>query len=183
MVRKSNDWATSMILSVNVSPDGMTQSASATIVTEPYKPPSALDRNFGGRQRGSTNKEKEKKKEIERCDAEHKIICPAMIESSYGSEQQSIFKKNIFEGVLQDERQRMGLSDYFKSNFKTAQARVLHKNLIANGRSSPLIAIEDQLIELLLCMSKIKRSLLSSEGLCLANDLIQGTDVQRQLVQ
>ena len=46
-----------------------------------------------------------------------------------------------------------------------------------------MIAVEDKLVALLLCMSKIKRSLTSSEGLRLANELIEGTAVQQQLVQ
>ena len=45
-----------------------------------------------------------------------------------------------------------------------------------------MIFIEDRLVELLLCMSKIKRSLTASEGLRLANELIAGSEIQHRLI-
>ena len=45
-----------------------------------------------------------------------------------------------------------------------------------------MIEVEDTLIQLLLVMAKLKRSLTVSESIALANDLIDGTLTQKKIV-
>ena len=59
-------------------------------------------------------------------------------------------------------------------------SQVKRKNLQALGVKSPLAKIESDLVELILCMSKLKRSLTVSKKLHLCNQLIDSTDVQKR---
>ena len=61
------------------------------------------------------------------------------------------------------------------------RTRIKHGRLDVKGCESPLIAIELKLLSMILCMSNIKRSLNVSDGLKLANDLIEQTDTQIKL--
>ena len=83
---------------------------------------------------------------------------------------------------MDEERVNHGLSDKFKFSYFTALSRIRRKNLSGNGTGSPLLEIEDELVDLILCMSKIKWSLSVSEGLHLCNQLIADTDIQKKLI-
>lgn len=62
-------------------------------------------------------------------------------------------------------------------------ARIRRDSLDANDTQSPMSRIEPKLIQLILCMSNIKRTLTVSKGLMLANDPIAGTKTQEYLIE
>jgi len=51
------------------------------------------------------------------------------------------------------------------------------------GSRSPLAAIEDAVVDIMVQMARIRQSLIPSKGLKLVNDLIHGTDIQKDLVE
>ena len=63
------------------------------------------------------------------------------------------------------------------------RTRIRADRLKADGRDSPVIAIEPKLVALILCMANIKRTLTLSQVLSLANDLIRNTETQKRLIQ
>lgn len=93
------------------------------------------------------------------------------------------FKKDIFERVLNDAREKYSLAESFNLPYETVLSRICRKKLDGNGRYSPLLPIEDKIVELIVCMSKLKRSLKASEALTMINKLIDGTRIQEYLVQ
>ena len=75
------------------------------------------------------------------------------------------------------------LDGTFNYPFETMRTRIKRGRLDGRGRESPMIGIEPKLISMILCMSNIKRSLNVSDGLRLANDLIEDTPTQKKLCQ
>ena len=57
------------------------------------------------------------------------------------------------------------------------------KELNTGVKLSPLVLFEPQLVELIKCMGKIKRSLTLTEGLHLYNQLISCTEIQGKLIE
>ena len=94
-----------------------------------------------------------------------------------------MFKKDIFNNIVERARTHYNLPSTFKLPYATALSRIRRSNLCANGNDSPLILIEPKIVELVICMSKLKRSLNCSEGLRLINELIDGTPIQERLIE
>lgn len=69
-----------------------------------------------------------------------------------------ITKKSIFEYVLEDTKKQYGLDDTFSFPYKTALSRIHRNSISADGIDSPLLPIKQEIIDLLLCMSKIKHA-------------------------
>ena len=82
--------------------------------------------------------------------------------------------------ICAEQKINFGLDDSFYFSYFTAMSQVKRKNLQALGVKSPLAKIESDLVELILCMSKLKRSLTVSKKLHLCNQLIDSTDVQKR---
>ena len=138
-------------------------------------------RKKGGRPSGSTKKNKKKKTQHEK-EATYNLICKYMWEVE-NTDTNRFFKKDIFERVMEDARQKYELAETFYLPYETVLSRIRRKNLDANGHLSPLLPIEDKIVEIIVCMSKLKRSLKASEALCLINELIDGTNIQEYLIQ
>ena len=51
------------------------------------------------------------------------------------------------------------------------------------GPKTPLSEVEPKLVELIIRMSRIRRCLTGSQCLHLANDLIAGTDVEKEVIK
>ena len=130
---------------------------------------------------GSTMGKKRRESEKEKS-AKHHIICNYMWEVKH-ADTSMISKKDIFAYVYEDTKKRYGLNDKFSFPYETALSRIRRNNISADGLNSPLLPIEQEIVDLLLCMSKIKRALTASDGLRLINELIDGTEVQKRLIE
>ena len=75
------------------------------------------------------------------------------------------------------------LPNRFHYSCNTADTRIKRKNLFGEDTDSPLLHIEHQIVSLLICMSKLKSSLKTSESIMLINSLIKATDYQAQLIE
>ena len=71
-----------------------------------------------------------------------------------------------------EERIRYKLPLTFNFPYTTLLSRILRSSLNAEGSHCPLIFVEDKIVEIILCVSKIKQSLTVAERLRLINKLI-----------
>ena len=92
-------------------------------------------------------------------------------------------RKDLFATILKEEKRNFDLPENFTFPFKTALSRIRRRSLHAKNMYCPLIHIEKKAIDLIICMSKLKCSLTVCEALCLINDLIDGTDIQKRLIE
>lgn len=76
-----------------------------------------------------------------------------------------VFKKDIFANVMERAREQYKLADTFHLPYETVLSRIRRNNLSGDGHLSPLLPVEEKIVELIICMSKLKRSLKASEGL------------------
>ena len=89
---------------------------------------------------------------------------------------------DLFNQLMIKEKQNYDVSNDFKFPFKSMKTRIARNSISANGTNSPIIFIEHKFVDLILCMSNIKRSLKPSECLMLINELIDGTEIQNHLI-
>ena len=136
-------------------------------------------RNKGGRPLGSTDDAKLSTDALI-ARTKYKIVCRYINELDE-AQHQGIKKKDLFNSISDQEKIDAGLEDKFYFSYETALSRIRRKSLQGTGTFSPLAEIEPQLVELVLCMSKIKRTLTMSEGLHLCNELISGTEIQKKI--
>ena len=139
-----------------------------TISVSNTKPTYNNDRKSAGRPIGSTKISKSKHKQSIK-DCKYKIICRYIREISLPIFENTS-KKNIFFRILAEETRKFRLGDKFKFPYHTAISRIHRWSLNADGSQSPLLLIENKIIDLILCMSKIKRALTVSECLRLINN-------------
>lgn len=78
----------------------------------------------------------------------------------------------LFRQIVHEEKINFGIDRNIDISYSMIRSRVDRKSLSGEGKCSPIAKIEPKLVQLILCMSDIKRSLTSSEGLMLANDFI-----------
>ena len=95
----------------------------------------------------------------------------------------ALFKKDIFHIIVERACRHYSLPSTFNLPYATALSRIQRLNLSINRNDSPLILIEPKIVELVICMSKLKRSLNYSEGLRLINELIDDTPIQQWLIE
>ena len=137
-------------------------------------------RKRGGRPSGSTKKAKKKKSDKEK-EATHNIICRYMWNVEH-ADLNNTFKKDIFRDVMERARVQYKLAESFHLPYETVLSRIRRNNLSGDGHYTPLLPVENKIVELIVCMSKLKRSLKASEGLRLVNELIDGTLIQQRLI-
>ena len=126
--------------------------------------------------------EKKRLQLIAENDARHKITVRYIHESKiYASK--SVTKRSIFRRIFAQEKSAFDLDDSFTYPFETMRSQIRAEKLNADGKQSPVVAIEPKLVSLILCMSNIKRTLCLSQVLSLANDLIENTETQRRLIE
>ena len=134
-----------------------------------------------GRPTGTSIESKYAKLKIE-AQAKYKIVC-RYINELPEIVSRGISKKELFREIVEDEKIESALESTFVFHYETAISRIRRRNIKANGCYSPLAEIEPQLVQLVICMSKIKRSLTLTEGLHLCNELISGTEIQQKLIE
>ena len=133
-----------------------------------------------GRPLGST---KRKKSDIAKkiAKAKYHIVCRYKWEKDNGG-LNKLSKRELFNVICESISCQYNLPSTFSFPYKTATARLGRSGLDGSGNKSPLLPVENEFVSLILCMSKIKRALTVSEGLRLINELIDGTEIQQQLI-
>ena len=137
-------------------------------------------RNPGGRPTGTVH-DNISSAVIREAKAKYKICCRYLNEKD-NCKEDGITKKQLFKNITEEEKENFDLEETFIFSYHTALSRIRRRNLDAEGTYSPLAEIEPQLIELIKCMAKIKRSLTLTEGLHLCNQLIADTPIQDKLI-
>ena len=92
------------------------------------------------------------------------------------------FKKHIFQNIVHYETKKFGLDTDFRFPYTTVLSQISRDSLEVCNKQSHFIFIEDKIVEFVLCMSNIKRSLSVSEGLSLVNEFIVDTNMQERLI-
>ena len=94
-------------------------------------------------------------------------------------------KKGCLENIIKQQKAKFKLSDNIKVHKEAIRSRYYSGNLnkSAKGPYSPMRLVEPKLVELIIQMSRIRRCLTVSQCLLLANDLIEGTDVEKAVVE
>ena len=139
--------------------------------------PSRSSRKKGGRPMGSTNERKRRR--IERIKQAKNDICKNFVRITEHDNLTKITKKGLFDFLVKEQQMYGNLPAGFNFSYETMRSRIRRHNFDGNGNESPMRQIEQQIVEIIICMSKIKRSITPFEGLALINDLIDGTEVQR----
>ena len=140
-----------------------------------------LERGCPGRPKGSTS-EKKRKYELHVKDIKQKIVL-RYVHATKVLKDNILSKKRLYERIHEEEKLLHNLPHDFDFSYKTVLSRISHNLFAGDGYQCPLIDIEQKIIDLIICMSKIKRSLTVSEGLNLVNDLIKDTDIQKRLIK
>ena len=136
----------------------------------------------GGRPKGTTLLMKRHLKESV-------IAAKNEITSIYHEKKKECNKKgeNIPNGWLQETinsiRIKRGLPPNIKIPISTIRNRTKTIIMQESGSETLMSCIEPHLVELISAMGQIRRSLTGSESLSLANDLIYGTQVEKDIIQ
>ena len=173
---ESNDDSSASSSSSSSSDDRGSSSTNSNHNKEPN-----TSKKPTGRPTGSDKAAKYARDKIE-GQAKYKIFCRYVNELP-DVKLRGITKRALFESIVDEEKYQSNLEETFVFNYETALSRIRRKSMKGNGTFSPLSEIEPQLVQLVLCMSKIKRTLTMSEGLHLCNELIAGTEIQQKLIE
>lgn len=142
----------------------------------------SVRQNKGGRPSGSTNISKKKRQD-------DIVSMKNEITSEY-IELKKRKRGRISRGVLDDiiarHKKRRGLEDV-PVRASTIRQRVLRNHPVVNhhhrgGHQSPLVALDDAIVKIVLTMARIRQCLTPSSGLALVNSLIEGQPIQQQLI-
>jgi len=94
-------------------------------------------------------------------------------------------KKGCLENIIKQQKAKYNLSDEVKVDKEAIRSRYYRGNLhkSSKGPYSPMRLVEPKLVDLIIQMSRIMRCLTVSQCLLLANDLIEGTEVEKAVVE
>ena len=93
-------------------------------------------------------------------------------------------KKGCLENIIKQQKAKYNLSDEVKVDKEAIRSRYYRGNLrkSSKGPYSPMRLVEPKLADLIIQMSRIRRCLTVSQCLLLANDLIEGAEVEEAVV-
>ena len=94
-------------------------------------------------------------------------------------------KRGCLESIIKKQKKAFGLSEKDKIDKEAIRARYYRKNLTMTsmGPKFPMEKVEPQLVELIIRMSRIRRCLTGAQCLHLANDLIAGTKIEKDVIK
>ena len=145
---------------------------------------SGLERKKGGRPVGTTSSNQLRK------DVSYRF-CLDDIAIEFDSEKRkaSALGKYVPSGclkrIIKKHKRKYGLGDDVVLKESTIRGRFYTKKLIVKsmGPLSPMADVEPALVALILKMSAIRRCLTPSQCLHLANDLVAGTETEKQVIE
>ena len=140
-------------------------------------------REKGGRPCGSTNMNKRDKRESA-------IAMKNDIAAEYlnvKKRKKRRISKGVLEEIIQKHQKKRGLEDV-PVNKSLIRQRVLRKQPVVNhdhhgGLQSPLVAMDEAVVKIVLVMARIRQCLCPSKGLALVNALIDNQPIQENLIQ
>ena len=94
-------------------------------------------------------------------------------------------KKNELDDFIEQKTKESGLTDV-KIKKKSVQQRVYRKRLLVArhpGPTSPMKPVEEYIVSILNQMANMRQALCVSEGLALANALIEGTEWEKKVIE
>jgi hypothetical protein len=96
---------------------------------------------------------------------------------------QKRLKRGFLQTLIKDMKKEFGVTDDI--DVQTFEKRYLRGNLSVSHRGvySPLAPMEDTLVEICIQMGKIRQPINCTEALQLANNLIEGTEIQEKLIE
>ena len=92
-------------------------------------------------------------------------------------------KRMVFDECCNRIKHKRNLHHTFTYSIHTTNNQIARTRLWGERSQSPLICIEQHIISLLICMSKLKHSLKTSEAINLINSLIEATDHQTRFIE
>lgn len=94
-------------------------------------------------------------------------------------------KKGCLEDIIRKQKDIFKLPDDIVIGEEGIRSRHYRGNLQVTtmGVESPMAAIEPKLVELIIRMSRIRRCLTPSQCLLLANDLVEGTKIEKEVIK
>ena len=144
--------------------------------------PNSQARLKGGRPKGTTEESKKR-------DSDALIAAKNEIAVEYKKAKTDIGDKPVSNGtmhqIIKNVKAKRGIPDDIEIKVDTIRRRVARDRPIISslGSKSPLAAIEAAVVIIIIQMARIRRSLTPSNGLKLVNDMINGTDIQKDLIK
>eukprot|EP00978_Attheya_sp_CCMP212_P006142 scaffold13838_cov51-Attheya_sp.AAC.1 len=85
--------------------------------------------------------------------------------------------------LIEEAKIKYGMPDakISESTIKDHHLQEKFHNISGCGHTSPMIGVEDQIVELCIRMAKIRQPLSCANGLCLANSVIKGTETEKKV--
>jgi len=146
-------------------------------------PDTPVTQNVGGRPVGST---KEAKLELKTRLRECLNACASEFheQKNVAKRDGKYLKRGCLEEIIRKQKEIFELSENIKIDKELIRARHYRGHLTVNsmGPVSPMAAVEPQLVELIIRMSRIRRCLTPTQCLLLANDLVEGTKHQDEII-
>ena len=141
-------------------------------------------RNKGGRPRGSTDNAKFEREEAIRLAQDSMAI----EYDEKRKEAKRIGRKvenGCLEKIVKKWKRKYNLDDSVIIKKETIRSRSYNNKLIVKsfGPQSPMADVEPVLVDLIIKMSRIRRCLTPTQCLHLANDLIRGTDIEKNVIK
>ena len=144
----------------------------------------SASRKKGGRPSGTTDDEKVKKDETIRLAQDSMAI-----EYDHKRKESKRFGRKLENGFLEKLvkkwKIKYRLDDSVKINKATIRSRSYNQRLIVTsmGPRSPMADVEPVLVDLIIKMSRIRRCLTPTQCLHLANDLVKGTETEKEVIK
>ena len=148
------------------------------------KSPDVIEtQNLGGRPVGSTKEAKVEFKSrlrdcLNACASDfHEAKNIAKRDGKY-------LKKGCLNEIIKKQKKIFKLAENVKIDKEAIRSRYYRGNLSVTsmGPISPMTAVEPKLVELIIQMSRIRRCLTPTQCLLLANDLVEGTKHQDEII-
>ena len=139
--------------------------------------------NLGGRPIGSTREAKmEQKNRLREC----LNACASDFNEAKNVARKNgkYLKKGCLNEIIKKQKAIFNLSESIKIDKEAIRSRYYRGSLTVTsmGPTSPMSAVEPKLVELIIRMSRIRRCLTSSQCLLLANDLVEGTKYEQDVI-
>ena len=138
----------------------------------------------GGRPVGTTM-ENRQKKELEIMAAKNEIAEDFGKLMNDSKKKSKNVKRGALKQLINDVKRKRDINDV-EIPMGTIRQRVLRKKTHSHhhaGHVSPLLAIEDTVVQLIIQMARIRECLTPSKGLSLVNSLIKGCPIQKELIE
>lgn len=134
--------------------------------------------------KGRPNKQNIRTSNITHCAAVNEITHMAMALKR----REGALTNETFQNIVNEVRKKRNLPESFEIKRSTVKKRIQRNKTVVDahekkgGVDTPLADIEPIIVEMVLCMSKMRQPLTSTEIIQLVNSSIEGTEYQQKLI-